>query len=500
MMPASFLRWSRRGGSALPGHPFDWGPNARRLAAWCIALTCSAVSLPARPGNPQIQVPLTVAKGVPLHIKLQARVPINKVGVPVDGRLTAPVYVYDRAVIPAGSEVLGRVTQVRRAPKLVRARAILNGSFTPLRTAQVEFDTLVLQNGRRIPISTLVMPGAAPVMQLVSGGNKNSKAGLDPASGVLAGTRARLAAQKDAVMAAIRSPHKIRRLKGEAKKWVAAEIPYHRQAWQPGTVFTAEIQAPLNFGVEAVPTAELSAVGSPLPPDSLLRARLVTPLDSATAHPGAPVEAIVTEPLFSAKRRLIVPQGSRLEGRIVEAKAARRLHRNGKLRFTFQHIDLPATPPATIHASVERVEVAKSAHLKLDAEGGVQPAPSKKKYLAPALSLFLAVQAATPDRDAVSGDAAGAVPGQGGAVGQALAGGWGFGLVGSAISLATKSRAITAAFGFYGAAWSIYSNLLTRGHDVVFPAQTLIQIRLGSHQRPGSRVPLPPPAPAASQG
>ncbi|MGH9345342.1 MAG: hypothetical protein ACRD19_16470, partial [Terriglobia bacterium] len=435
-----------------------------------------------------------MAKGVPLRVKLQTRVPINHEGVPVDGVLAAPVYVYDRQVLAAGSEVLGRVTKVQGVSRLRRARAIMNGSFTPLRTAQVEFDTLVLKGGQRIPISTRVMAGAAPAIQLVSGGNKKKRTAKDRATGVLASERQEISAEKDAWVAAVRAPGKIHRLKEKAMELAAAEIPYHRQAFQPGTMFTAEIQAPLKLGVAEMAAVELSEVGSPPPPDSILYARLVTPLNSMTAHQGAPVEAIVTEPLFSAKHRLIVPQGARLEGTVMRAKAARRLHRNGKLRFTFQRLVPPdvRAPAAVIHASVERVEVARDAHLKLDAEGGVEPAPSKKKYIAPALSLLLAVQAATPDRDAVSGDVTGAVPGQGGAAGKVLAGGWGFGFVGSALSLAVKSRAFTAALGFYGAAWSIYSNLLARGRNVVFPANTPMEIRLGSHERPGSKMPLLP--------
>lgn len=76
-------------------------------------------------------------------------------------------------------------------------------------------------------------------------------------------------------------------------------------------------------------------------------------------------------------------------------------------------------------------------------------------------------------------------------MGKVLAGGWGFGLVGSAVSLATKTRAITAALGFYGAAWSIYSNLLTRGQNVVFPANTPMELLLGSHASAGRQMPLP---------
>ncbi|HEV2418671.1 MAG TPA: hypothetical protein VGX94_12775 [Terriglobia bacterium] len=480
------------GGSWEPARGFNKAGNALPLDKLCLMLVFFAAGLPAQSAPPQLQVPLTVAKGVPLRVRLKTRVPIKHVGVPVDGILAAPVYVYDRPVIPAGSEVLGRVIKVQSAPRLVRARAIMNGSFTPLRTAQVEFDTLVIEDGRRIPISTRVMAGAAPSIQLVSAGNQKS---AGRATGLLAGEWHEISAEKNEVVGALRAPGKIQRMKHAAKKLIAAEIPYHRQAFQPGTIFTAELQAPLQFGMATLPATELSKVGSPLPPDSILHARLVTPLNSATARQGGPVEAIVTQPFFSAKHQLIVPQGSQLEGTVMRAKAARRLRRNGNLRFTFQRLVPPDVhaPPETIQASVQRMEVARSSHLKLDAEGGVAPAPSKKKYVAPALSLLLAVQAATPDRDAVSGDVAGAVPGQGGVTGKVLAGGWGFGLVGSALSLAVKSRAFTAALGFYGAAWSVYSNLLTRGRDVVFPANTPMEIRLGSHERPGLKMPLPSP-------
>lgn len=466
------------------------------VLASCAAVAIFGVS--ARGAAAQAQIPLTVVQGVPLHIRLKNRVPIKRVGAPVDGVLERTVYVYDRPVIPADSEALGRVIKVENASRLRRTRAILNGDFTPLRTAEVEFDTLVLSDGRRIPISTRVMAGAGPSIVLVSGGKpKNGSKGR--ARSALAGEWQRISEEKNTLVAEVRAPGKIHRLKEKAKGLAAAEIPYHRQAFQPGTIFTAVLQRPISFGTEADPA--LSTSGLPLPADSIVHARLVTPLSSATAHEGGPVEAIVTVPVFSAQHQLIVPEGSRLEGTVARAKAARRLRRNGDLRFTFHRLDLPhaGAPPETIQASVQRIEAAKNARLKLDSEGGVNVAPSKKKYVAPVLSLFLAVQAATPDRDAVSGDVAGAVPGQGGAAGKVLAGGWGFGLVGSALSLATKSRAVTAALGFYGAAWSIYSNLLTRGRDVVFPANTPMEIRLGNHERPGAKMPLPPP-PAAPHG
>jgi hypothetical protein len=53
------------------------------------------------------------------------------------------------------------------------------------------------------------------------------------------------------------------------------------------------------------------------------------------------VEAVVTRPVFSADHSLLIPEGARLLGDVVEAQRARFLHRNGKVLFVFRQIKLP---------------------------------------------------------------------------------------------------------------------------------------------------------------
>lgn len=461
-----------------------------------VFVIAALLSFAASSAPGQTRVPLAIATGVPLRVRLTERVPIQRAGTPVEGVLAAPVYVYDRQALPAGIRVFGRITRVNNASRMRRARAIVNGSFSPLRSAEVTFDEISLPSGGRAEIETRVAPGAAPMVLLTS----PAGAQRGGAAAAIRGEWRRASSEERAVLDGVRQPGRFQRLKELVKRWAAAEIPYHRPALQPGTLFTATLEAPLSLGEAAPPAPE--AAEALLPPDSTLRARLVTPLGSDTAHPGGAVEAIITEPVFSPGRELLVPQGSRLEGRVLRAQPARRLRRNGKLRFTFQRLVRPqtgqagATAPATeIHASVDQMEVKKNQRLKLDSEGGVQAVSSKARFLYPALALWVAVGTATPDRDAVSGDVAGAVPGQGGAAGRVVAGGWGLGLAGSVVSLAVKSRALTAAFGFYGAAWSIYRNLLARGRNVDFPEGTPIEVRLGSHERPAPKT-SPPAAPS----
>jgi hypothetical protein len=66
-----------------------------------------------------------------------------------------------------------------------------------------------------------------------------------------------------------------------------------------------------------------------------------------------------------------------------------------------------------------------------------------------------------------------------------LSGGVGLGLIGAA--LGQISRPFAAGLGFWGASWSIYSNVLARGQEVQFPVDTSIEIRVGSRQgKPGT--------------
>jgi len=90
-----------------------------------------------------------------------------------------------------------------------------------------------------------------------------------------------------------------------------------------------------------VKQAELTALGSQPLPDSVVHARLLTELDSASAKLGQEVKAVVNAPLFSPDHKLVYPEGTLLTGAVVLAKRARSFHRPGQLRFNFQKVELP---------------------------------------------------------------------------------------------------------------------------------------------------------------
>jgi len=312
----------------------------------------------------------------------------------------------------------------------------------------------------------------------------------------------------------VRGPDK----KEKVEDYLMAKLPYHPQYVRKGTRFDAELLDPLSFGSEPVPAGALALVGTEPPAGSVAHARLVTPLDSASSRQGQMVEAVLAEPVFSADHRLVLPEGTRLEGTVVKAKRARWFHRSGQLRFRFREIDLPAevarlravAPAATgrlaqeklkmrAQASLQAAESTGKAPLKVDSEGGVQAQESKTRFLAAAAAVMIASRAA--DNDA-GRNHTGQFGGQDANVGGRTAGGGlGFGLLGAAV--AQSSRYVGTAFGYYGMAWSLYATLIARGAEVQFGKDAMVDIRFNNRPEPpaghlpaGGTEPAPGQSPA----
>lgn len=424
--------------------------------------------------NASQAVPLTVQAGTPLDVVLEKPLPIKQAGVPVEGHLIEPLYVFDHLVVPAGSHVQGRLTQVDSISRKKRAVAIANGDFTPLRTAHVDFDALVLNDGTRIPLHTVVSQGAPSLVHLSAGEKGKKKKGA--VGQAVDQARQEIKDREHQAIEEVEAPGKLKRLETMA----AAELPYHRQVLPAGTHFTAVLKAPLEFGTEDPSPKELEQLGAEIPPGSLVHVRLVTPLSSATAHRGSHAQAVVSQPVFSPDRHLILPEGARLEGSVTQAEPARSLGRNGQLRFVFRQIVLPQHAPRKVEASLQGVDAESGAHMVLDAEGGAHAVTPKTKYIGPAIDVLLA----TSSLDGLEGHHHHNIEVDRGpdVAGGAVRGGAGFGLVGSVIGMVAHYRPVSAGFAFYGAGWSVYSHIVARGNDVVFPKNTPMEIRFGTHQ------------------
>jgi hypothetical protein len=351
-----------------------------------------------------------------------------------------------------------------------------------------------------------VMPGTAEVVHLVSNPAKQAQKGAagqatDRAKAEAKGKIAEAKAQAHEGWQKLTAPGKMHRL----KEFALAQSPYRRQYVEPGTRFVAELDAPLDFGTTTRTSEQLAVVGSEPVPDSTLKARLVAEVSSATATRGTPVTAVLTEPLYSPTHQLILPADSRLIGEVLQAKSARKLHRNGELRVIFERIETSeegvqalaqlqrqtegqgedlqagrsqAGQSQAMIGNLEGVEVDRSAHMQLDEEGGAHATDSKTRYLSTGLAVMLAAAASHTEVERGTTETAG--PGV-----RAAAGGSGFRLTGALLSLVAKSTPVSVAIGAYGASTSIYANFLSRGHDVVLPKDTPLEIGFGApHAKP----------------
>jgi hypothetical protein len=280
------------------------------------------------------------------------------------------------------------------------------------------------------------------------------------------------------------------------KRYIEAQLPVHRQYIPVGTVYFAELTEPLDFGNEVMTPQMAASIGGPLPPGIVVHARLITPLTSATTQKGDEVEAVISQPLLDGEGHLILPQGSRLQGTVRLAQAARRMKKNGQLRIAFEKLIPPDGIAEKVEATLEGVQSGKDANVKLDSEGGAEATTPKTRYLATAVSLTLAAASTGAGGTDVDNGVAHAKANTGA---QVAGGVNGFKVVGMVLGLTVHSRALGYTMGAYGAGMSVYSGFFARGHEVVFPKNTAMEIGIGTRQLGAAEQTRTDPATVATE-
>ena len=453
-------------------------PAAAAMALASSLLVCPSARAQSDPG-----VELVVETGRPLRVVLSDTATVKRVGQTVTATLVEPVYAHDRIVIPVGTQVRGRIAALENPSKGSRVRSWLSGDFSPHRVIQLQFDAFV-RDGASVPMATIAKNGTPHVTRKVA-----RNADEDEKTGVVARAKQEVKGRAEETVAAakqrvsdalsmVTQPGKMERV----KEWAVNRLPYHPQVLRKGTAYDAELQAALTFG-RATPIPPAPDGTTPAP-SSILKARLNTTLDSGTTPRGTPLEAVVTEPVFAEDGRLILPEGTTLTGEVTFAQAARRFHRNGRLRFLFESVQLPDQSSAPLLASLHAIDVSDDDGVVLDDEGGAGVANDKSRFVTPALAM-LALRASLRqgegggfEHGAVNTEArtTSAAAGARGVAGRGLGGLIGFGLIGAGLS--QISQPLGVAFGFVGLARSVYTNVFGKGRELHFQADTPIQVQL----------------------
>jgi hypothetical protein len=368
---------------------------------------------------------------------------------------------------------------------------MMSGDFTPLHLAEVRFTSMRLPDGRQIPIDTVesaelnsLFPSKSPKPRKKSGQSQN-----DGTPG--AGTQI-VKDQIDARVSALKSIPDV--VSGPGKKdkledFLWAKLPYHPQFVRARTRFDAELRGSLDFGSATISQDSLALLGSQPSGESTVHARLVTPLASKTSTQGQVVRAVLDEPLFSANHQLVLPEGTELDGAVVLVKKAGWFHHAGRLRFTFEGIQLSSealalmSPPAGVSVPTEertlqfrtqatlRAAESGGAPVKVDSEGGVQASESKSRFVGVALAAALATHSGLGDTKTNSNGLSTQGRNTGGRV---LGGGSGFGLIGGLAAQLSSNTSL--ALGYYGLARSVYFGVIARGPEAEFLKNAVVDI------------------------
>ena len=399
-----------------------------------------------------------VARGTNLQVQITRHFPM-KAGETIEGRLLHPIFVQGRLAVPQNTTLRGTVVTLKPDTN-TRWHGRLRGDFTPFHTAQVQFNQLLLPSGA-VAISTSGATSGAPVLHLGATRTRTIRS-------LFSRYWSQAKSQLHDRVAYFTAPG----LGDRALQMLYHQLPYHPERIEANTMWSFELTAPLRLTdyPPAPATSDLTEPASAGNPEMwTIHAMLTSDLTSATAKSGDAVKALVLEPVLDKNRELVVPQDSMLVGRVTAAKAARTLGRNGKLRFTFQQVLFPqGAGLVPVEGSLAGATAESAQGLSLDSEGSISPR-SQSSAIAPLLLTVLAGRALDSDGNLT--------------VGTGVASN-GFGLAGRVVGLATGSRNLAAGIGYYAAGLSFYENFLRRGHDVVFPKNTRIEIETTSLRSP----------------
>ena len=160
-----------------------------------------------------VSVPMSVPSGTPIKVALDSEIRIRQVGQPIHGKTTEPVYAFDKLLIPVGTPVNGRVSAIDAVPKKIRTLEAMDGNFSPVRSVHVQFDELVMANGRRVAMQTVASPAPDGVLRFVPANEKTAKTNKvqDAAAKKVSATRQQIRQQWAALQKQIHDPGKMHR-------------------------------------------------------------------------------------------------------------------------------------------------------------------------------------------------------------------------------------------------------------------------------------------------
>ena len=417
-----------------------------RETAFCLLLVSSAATCLGSDSDGKSPA---VASGTKVRVAIIQRTKL-KVGAPIQSRLMEPIYVENQLAIPAGALLEGNIVSIHPAPPSKRLDAKFHGDFTPLGEPVIDFIELSLRNGEHYPIAVEVGGGPGTTLYFRSASEGQKSIVRRMWEGVVG--------KKNSTINTVKAPGRMDRLKG----YFWSQMPYHPQSVQEGTQYEASFSKELSLPLLAVAEPASASEQKPLEKLVAVQGRLRTQLDSAKAKAGDPVEAVITQPVFDESNELLIPQGSVLRGKVLQASPAGRWGRNGLLRFSFSEISLPSGFRQKVEGVPTAIAASSGSRLQVDQEGGVSQ-QSNHSVMAPLVLGLLATSAITSDESTLANTSVSSN---------------GFAIIGRALAIATKSHYVGGAIGMVATSRSVYTRWLANGKDVHFSDDTEVQLEV----------------------
>lgn len=296
--------------------------------------------------------------GAILRVELSAPVVIERLkpGAELDGSLVRPIYVYDRAVIPAGSHVHAVVDKIQKEKEAqkkgllerVDTVASLGMNRHNLYQVSLRSASIKVPSGEELGLDLRFIRGGEEV-RLQTGNDGQMKVGSSTGSGL---------AQHAPVVG------QVSQIKHDKKRVQEFRHP----------VATMEVEKPARIELPGQPEpARAVAAGQPvvIPEGTKAHFLLMTELRASDNKEGDQFKARLVEPIFQADGRLVLPEGAMLDGHISKLVPPRRMSRAASIYLVFDRLTTPEGEGQKVAASLASADVGKKVPVNMDPEGGL---------------------------------------------------------------------------------------------------------------------------------
>jgi len=339
-----------------------WGCVVCKAVRWRVlfcALTVYLLTSVVGAQNPAPAANLmdyTVPAGTILRMELSApvNVPHLKPGSEIGGQLVRPVYVYDRALIPAGSQVRAVVDKVEKQ-KAAEKKGFMERVDT-LRSLGLNHHNLYEVSLRA---ATVKLPSGAEVpmeLRFIRGGEEVRLQANQEGEMKVGGTTGKDLAQHAPGVSQVA---KIKHGKHQVQE-------YRHPVAMLEVARAARLELPAPSEVQRATVQPVT-----IPEGTHAEFLLLTELRASDSKRGDTFQARLVEPIFQPDGHLLVPEGSVLDGHIARLERPRRMSRAASMYLVFDRLTEPGGDSQKVAASLAAADVGKNAPVTMDPEGGL---------------------------------------------------------------------------------------------------------------------------------